>query len=256
MGIKKPFHRNYRPNSGNSGLAYITDKKYAVNPVNYTRAFEIILNDLKELFEFIEPCDTNLETYSFRIHQLIIRTCIEAEANFKAILRENTFNPKKEEKWWNMNDFKIVNKTHHLDAYRIGIPFWDGDKNEIAPFSDWKNGENLSWYQSYNKSKHDRATNFKEASLENLLGAVTGLLALLSSQFHNKSFSSEDSVLIREEGKFGIGNYFTVEFPDDWTDDEKYDFNWEKLEKEEDRFQKINYNEIQKEYNKTSHNNK
>jgi len=63
----------------------------------------------------------------------MIRTCIEVEANFKAILRENTFNPKKEEKWWNINDFKVVNKTHHLDAYGIGIYFWEGDKIEITP---------------------------------------------------------------------------------------------------------------------------
>jgi len=58
------------------------------------------------------------------------------------------------------------------------------------------------------------------------------------------------------KGKFGIGNYFTVKFPDDWTDDEKYDFNWMELEKEENSFQKINYDEIKKAYNKTSHNNK
>jgi len=255
VGIEKPFYRNYRPNSGNSGLAYITDKKYAVNPANYTRAFIIILDELKELFEFIEPCDTNLETYSFRIHQLIIRTCIEVEANFKAILRENTFNPKdnnrrkRQENSWNINDFRIVNKTHHLDAYLIGIPLWVVRQNEYTPFKNWGNEKDLSWYQAYNKSKHDRAKNFKEANLKNLLGAVAGLLALLSSQFCTENFSPGNDNLVLEgnryyKGDFGIGDYFTVKFPDNWKDEEKYHLDWTELK--EDIFQKFDYDEIQK----------
>jgi len=288
VGIEKPFHRNYRV--GHSGWNYIFDKKYAVNPANYTKTFMIILNELKELFEFIEPYDRNLDTCSSKIHQLMTKTCIEVEANFKAILRENTFNPKdnngkiREENWWDINDFKIVNKTHHLDAYQIGIPVWSGSENKITPFLDWGNGKDLYWYEAYNKIKPDKAKNSKEASLRNLLGAVTGLLVLLSSQFRTESSFSFISKKVRKfeipiissvvtikkfaipvislgkdsyrEEEFGIGNYFTVKFPDDWTDDEKYDFNWTELEKEEDRFKKIDYDKIQKEYNKTSHNNK
>ncbi len=253
MGIKKPFHRSYREYSEqwNCDFSYIIDEKYAENPYKYIRAFKIILNELKELFEFIEPCDSNLDTYSLRIHQLMIRACIEVEANFKAILRENTFNT--EENKWNIRDFKLVNKTHHLDAYKIGIPSWNGSKEKkFEPFSDWKNGETLCWYQAYNKSKHDRAKNFEEANLRNLLGAVTGLLALLTSQFGYEFPPRRPNLAMQGGGnypeeKFGIGNYFTVEFPDDWTDEEKYDFNWSALAKEEERFQKFNYDEIQKE---------
>ena len=153
MSIDKPYHRNYRTiiegqNSGFSGWAYTIDKKYASNPEHYTRPFTIIQDDLKNLFEFIEPSDINLQTYSYRIHELLIRTCIEVEANFKAILQENIYTPKyksgknkgklRPENKWNIDDYKKVNKTHHLDSYSIIVPIWDGQKKEFRPFEEWK----------------------------------------------------------------------------------------------------------------------
>ena len=99
LSFNKPFHRNYRPvlktgaQAGYSDWAYIIDREYCNNPEHYTRAFLIIQEDLKKLFEFVEPSDNNCSTYSFRIHELLMRTCIEVETNFKAILKENIFNP-------------------------------------------------------------------------------------------------------------------------------------------------------------------
>ena len=94
MSQPKPFHRNYRafvqgPNSGYNQWAYIIDRDYAESPEHYVRAFLLLQKDLQTLFEYVEPSDQNLKTYSFRIHELFMRSCIELEANFKAILKEN-----------------------------------------------------------------------------------------------------------------------------------------------------------------------
>ncbi|WP_321495823.1 hypothetical protein [uncultured Desulfobacter sp.] len=140
MAVHKPYHRNYRgfvegPNSGYSQWAYIVDREYSQFPEHYTRAFGLIQTDLIKLFEYIEPSDRNLDTYSYRIHELLMRTCIEVEANFKAILKENIFNPVKRngdprpESNWNINDYRIVNKTHHLSSYKIHVPIWDGEQS-------------------------------------------------------------------------------------------------------------------------------
>lgn len=96
MSLGKPFHRNYRGikpshQSGYSGWAYLEDREYAKNPEHYARAFILIQNDLQAIFEYIEPSDEGRDAYSYRIHALFMRTCIEVEANFKAILEENTF---------------------------------------------------------------------------------------------------------------------------------------------------------------------
>jgi hypothetical protein len=260
MTFNKPFHRNYRPlkkspNSGYSSWAYIVDHSYSDNPEYYTRAFSIIQEDIVKLFEFVEPSDTNNSTYSFRIHELLTRICIEVEANFKAILRENIFNPLdrngaiRQENSWKITDFAIVNKTHHLDDYSIQLPFWKGSTNIRKPFYEWKQNKPLPWYQAYNKSKHDRVHNFEVANFSNLIDAYAGLCVLLSSQFRTEDFKPGSQSLGANTdsyfgGGFGIGNFLIVDWPDDWQDAELYDFDWSNLKNESIRFNKINYDTI------------
>lgn len=264
MSFSKPFHRNYRQiksghNSGYSDWAYIVDREYSQNPEHYTRAFSIIQSDLIKLFEFIEPSDVNLSTYSFRVHELLMRTCIEVEANFKAILRENIYSPTyrngsragqpRLENDWKIDDFKKVNKTHHLDNYTIEFPFWKDSNCRMKPFENWATNQSLEWYQAYNKSKHDRLNSFSEANLKNLLSAFSGLFVLLSSQFRTESFSTGGqslgiSVDSYFAGEFGLGGFLMVQFPNNWTDDEMYDFDWSMLKSQPNRFEKIDYNII------------
>ncbi|MBP4143215.1 hypothetical protein J3S90_15525 [Flavobacterium sp. P4023] len=268
MSFNKPFHRNYRPvkengpQAGYSDWAYIIEKDYSKSPEHYTRAFLIIQEDILKLFQFVEPSDVNSKTYSFRIHELLMRTCIEIEANFKAILNENIYTPKykngkragdlKTEKDWNINDFKIINKTHHLDDYSIELPFWKGIENVRKPFLSWKKNGDLIWYQAYNKSKHDRHNSFEVANFTNLIDAFSGLCVLLTSQFRHVDFQPGPDNLQANGysyfgdgfGGFGIGDYLMVDYPENWKEEEKYDFDWTKLKGETERFGKINYNDI------------
>jgi hypothetical protein len=264
MPIDKPFHRIFREliksnNSGYSSWAFIVDKGYAKTPHHYTRGFLILQEDIKSLFEYIEPADINLKTYSYRIHELLMRTCIEVEANFKAILRENIYTPTyrngskagqfRTEEFWNINDYIKTNKTHHLDNYFVEFPFWRGTKNRYQPFSDWQSGSSVSWYQAYNETKHDKNDKFELANFENLIKAFAGLFVLLSSQFNCESFQPGNTSLSIGtdgyfDGEFGIGEYLKIEFPKNWSDTEKYDFDWSVLKKEAIRFMKFDYNTI------------
>ena len=269
MSFNKPFHRNYRPikengpQAGYSDWAYIIDKGYAKNPEHYTRAFLIIQEDILKLFQFVEPSEINSNTYSFRIHELLMRICIEIEANFKAILKENIFTPlykngkkagkPRPEKDWKMSDFKIINKTHHLDNYAIELPFWKGNGNIRKPYISWETNGELPWYQAYNQSKHDRLESFETANFSNLIDAYCGLCVLLSAQFRHVDFRpGSDSIesvgysYFGDDGiaGFGIGDYLMVDFPDNWNDDEKYEFDWTQLKKENSRFEKIDYNNL------------
>lgn len=164
MSHTKPFYRNYRgfidgPNAGYSQWAYIVDREYSESPEHYVRAFLLIQSDLQRLFEFIEPSDNNLDTYSFRVHELFMRSCVEIEANFKAILKENIFNPTdkngdpRPEKMWNIHDYRKVNVTHHLSSYKVRIPIWDGSQSSFEPFKEWNTSPELSWYQAYSGMK-------------------------------------------------------------------------------------------------------
>ena len=129
------------------------------------------------------------------------------------------------------------------------MPIWAGVQSTFEPFAEWNSGQELTWYQAYNKSKHDRHDQFKLANLENLLNAVTGLLVLLSSQFCTQDFSPASSSLAISgydyyDGQAALGGFFRMEFPTDWADDELYEFNWQDLKNEPDRFNKIDYDVI------------
>lgn len=263
MSCSKPFHRCYRKqvpgfNSGYNDWVYVTDSEYAVSPEYYCRAFFLLQNEIEKLFEYIEPADINGVTYSYKIHQLLIRICIEVENNFKAILRENIYLPidnkgrPRLEDSWTINDYRKINKSHHLSSYSVEFPIWRGNDHRIRkPFENWKGDEGLPWYQAYNSTKHNRSVNFEVASFNNLLDAFAGLFIVLTSQFNFYSFQPGPTLstvnvdsYYKFNGEYGIGNYLLVDKPDDWADDEQYQFDWEEIRNMPDRFAKIDFNSI------------
>lgn len=249
MNPNKPFRRTFRQmkpavNSGYSQWAYIRDRDYATNAIHYVRAFLLIQDDLKRIFEFIEPSDENESVYSFRIHELYMRTCIEIEANFRAIMEDNKYTP--QIKNTNMTIYKKVDVSHRLSSYRTNLPIWTGTNDVFSPFASWKTCSMLSWYQDYNESKHNRQTGFKKANLSNLLNAVSGLLILLSAQFRTEEFSAASDVLGTSGHGYhifdpAIGSMFRIEFPNDWPEAEQYDFDWIELRKQDDKFARFDY---------------
>lgn len=90
-----PFHRCYRPmvkrvNSGSSEYHYLQDDDYAQKPYMFTRAFEELQKDLKEIFNYVEPSYHNRKAYSYKIQQLFIRVCIELEAILRPFLAKTS----------------------------------------------------------------------------------------------------------------------------------------------------------------------
>jgi hypothetical protein len=265
MSLGKPFHRTYRrikpgQQSGFYGWAYLADPQYAKNPEHYVRAFTLIQNDLQSIFEYIEPSDEGRAAYSYRIHALFMRACIEIEANFKAILEENTFN--QQTRWLKMNDYRRVDVTHHLSSYEVILPIWNSTSPTFKPFEPWRAWRGLEkpkdidlslpWYQAYNASKHDRQDEFKKANFENLVMAVAGLLVLISSQFRNRDFSVGGSFKGMQGREYeyrlpieaATGELFQIRYPDDWLEEELYDCDWMVLKNQKDRFEKINFDAI------------
>jgi len=224
---------------------YMVHPKFAQSPEHYVRAFLIILKDLQELFDYVEPADKNLECYSYRIHALLLRACVEVEANCKAILKENGYSKSGD---WNMGDYKKIEKTHFLSAYEVKVPNWSGTKAIRLPFSAWSTGDFLLWYNAYNITKHDRHSEFEKATFEQLIDACCGLLVILSAQFGTNDFSPGNTLLaLGDSGdgmESGIGDYFRIRFPINWPIDLRYNFDWEKLKKEPDPFQTIDYSKV------------
>ena len=247
MSIGRPYRRICRQladgSYANSGHGrYVEHPKYAKDPEHYVRAFLLIQKDLMELFDYLEPAEQNLGCYSYRIHELMLRACIEVEANCKAILLENGYTKTCDLK---MRDYIKIDKSHRLSEYKVKMPTWTGAHSTRTPFSAWATGGRLGWYQAYNATKHDRHAEFKSATFENMLDAVCGCLAILSAQFRDHDYSPQSGALLLAGSPDGmsdaIGGYFRVGFPQSWPASERYDFDWSTLEQDPDPFQKYGY---------------
>lgn len=226
---------------------YLLHPKYATDPRHYVRAFLLLQQDILELFSFVEPSDLNLNTYSHRIQQLLIRACVEIEANFKAIFLDNEF--PRAGKNLNIVDYKLINRSHRLSAFEVRIPGWTGALGQRMPFASWGvEDQPLRWYQAYSKSKHNRHENFQLATFDALMDAFAGLNVLLSAQFMSEEYGPGDKSLALSsnysyEGRDGmepsIGGILRIRFPTDWAVEDRYQFDWKALAELDDPF--VNY---------------
>ena len=172
MGIQKPFRRTIRPTpSGSYSEAdgYCSHPKFAKNQLLFRQPFSLIEKDFKEIFDFIDPSDSNLYAHSSRLMELILRSCIEIEANFRAILEENGYEkiPRK----CNIKDYQKIEKSHRLSEYCVSMKKWRGAPKQIQPFAHFGEDEVPNWYYSYNRLKHDRINSAEHANLDNCMSA-------------------------------------------------------------------------------------
>ena len=173
MALAKPLRRTCRqfPDatySGSGRWIYVLHPQFAIEPQHYVQAFLLLQKDLLDLFAFIEPADENLKTYSHRVQQLLMRTCVEIEANCAAILTENGYRPEGGGHL-DMRDYRRIERSHRLSQYRIRIPLWRGNNRIVRPFAAWEERDaGLDWYQAYNKSKHDRHECFERANFDEI----------------------------------------------------------------------------------------
>lgn len=247
MTLTKPLRRTCRQfvdgDYGEGGRwQYILHPRFAESPVQYIRAFLLLQEDLHRLFQYVEPSDSNLNTFSFRIHELLLRTCVEVEANCKAILLENSYSRAGN---WDMTDYKKIEDSHLVSSYKVKFPTWQGTMGTRAPFAAWSTGGSLPWYSAYNATKHDRHVQFQQATFEHLTDAIAGIVVLLSAQFWTCDFAPAGwSLIVGRPGdgmESAIGGYFRVKFPDNWPHDKRYDFDWQQLKSQSDPFTQFQY---------------
>ncbi len=258
-GVKKPYFltvRQFADEEYSEGgrWQYIRHPSYSNKPSNYIRSYLLLQKDLIDLFNYIEPSDTNLTTYSYRIQELLLRTCVEIEANFKAILAANKYSKSGR---LDITDFAKVNASHFLSDYLVKLPFWS--ENLITairqPFKDWGSPPDtskpwrLTWYDAYNKSKHDKANSLHHASLENLIDAFCGLVALVTAQYMFEDFGPQPDLLAINSGyndgfDSAVGDYFRVALPRMIPEDERYGFDWQAISSTSSPFVKFDYDAV------------
>lgn len=247
MAIKRPYRRTCRPFVGGSyhgAWLYIRHPSFCLDPDKYIRSFLLLQEYLKELFDYIEPSDKNWHCFSFRTHSLLMRACIEIEANFKAILRENDYKNFRT----SMNDYTKLEASHHLSEYEVRVPYWHGELGIRRPFQSFAVNKSPVWYKAYNDSKHDRHHKFAQATFGNAVDSLCGLAVILSAQFCTEDFGPSDRMqtwsIGHDEFESAIGRWLRVKFPANWPRDECYVegfANWNEIRKDDDPFRPFPY---------------
>lgn len=241
VNLDRPYYRIVRPNARGDWYGdYIFDPRYSRNWSSSIRALELVIIDFKKICQYVDPCDENFTTFSHRIYELFFRACTEFESNCKDILKANHYILKdskgntRDEKWWNVNDYKKINAACKLHDYKISFIFWNsGQGTFLEPFRNLGPGGSASlvWYDIYSNLKHNRDAHFFDASLGNLIDAIAALIVVLFAQYSVQIFnpyqivSSWDytnDILYTPDSIFGIK-------PPNMLSGECYSFDWEKV---------------------------
>lgn len=163
--------------------------------------------EFKDLSYYIAINKKQLKTYSIKIADLILRTVSECENISSTICkRENIkFKDKKGDirKTVYFNEYiERLNTIFKLEQKNVSVKYINIDNNtfdsKLTPFQkeilkvNGKEKSILPWYNAYNKIKHDRVKNFKQANLENLINSLAALF-MLNIYLKNQVFYTTDN---------------------------------------------------------------
>lgn len=229
MHIEKPYRRIYRPETtlfsgGDFENNYIVDQRNTKDLWTNYRAMRLLEKDIHLLFEFVEPANENANCFSSRSYDLLIRACTEFESQCKIVLISNGYNKKGN---FNILDYYKLNKAMRLSEYSVHYSFWRDTGKTFYPFKQWEKDHTLSWFQDYNKVKHNRFIEFQKANIINLMLAFSGLLCLLYAQFGFYGITTASSISRAERGVRVSDTPFWIS-PPNW-EHEHYNFEWKKL---------------------------
>ena len=154
-------------------------------------------SDIKEVARYIEFDKSNFNTHSIELSHLLLAASSEVDVVMKELC--NILNPKS--KADNINRYKKLIKEHLPEIIQQNVisPLYG---LTLSPWSNWKGNSNPSWWQSYNKVKHERNIHYKSANLKNVLNSVAGLfvanihynLALLNSKDTEYPYDLRNSI--------------------------------------------------------------
>lgn len=143
---------------------------------------------LIEIFRNIEPNHDNLPAFGHKNRELLILACTEIEAGWRGVLDNNIKDKKK--KYTTIDYFKL-NKPLQLSKWSVSLNDYP-NLGIFRPFDSWNEESpttSLRWYDAYNKVKHDREHEFKQASLLNLLNAMAALHIIQVAQWGPEIYS-------------------------------------------------------------------
>lgn len=170
-------------------LYYYEDTYQALNVTQIEmrlaeQALKLLVERLDEIFLYVEPINNGLNIFGHKTRELLILACTEVENNWKTYLVKAGALPENSRNFTTRDYVKLVDKLF-LKDYEFKLKNYPS-LPIISPFDAWNSAsptQSLTWYDAYNKTKHDRNTHFAQATLNHCISSVVANLILHSTKF-------------------------------------------------------------------------
>jgi hypothetical protein len=186
MLLPNPDRGQYYPRMYRFGRIILSDEDQKALTAT-ARSVHLLLRDLDELFEVVEPHAANAAAFGLKMRKLLILACTELEALWRAVLEANLY-PLGER--LTTEDYVKLRLPMRLSDYEIGLVDYP-DYPKVAPFRVWSEAKptaSLPWYDAYNLVKHDKERNLNLASLGNCIAASAAVFIIAVAQFGDRHF--------------------------------------------------------------------
>lgn len=170
-------------------LYYSEDMQSAINVDTFEKrsaeqALRVLIEKLDDILLYVEPNKNGLSSYGHKSRELLILACTEVENLWTSVLQKAATQPINGRVFTTQDYVKLLPKAC-LNEFEITFKNYSGLR-KFKPYSSWnpqQPTQSLSWYDAYNKTKHDRNSNFNEAILENVMDSIAAVITIFCAKF-------------------------------------------------------------------------
>ena len=133
-----------------------------------------VIEELDKILNIVPYNENNKNVVIPKLSSLIIETGCLLDTVFFELSTSDKDTP-------NITDYRKQYEAE-LGLSMIKILFYSDEPVVLQPFMQWGNAvdNNLSWWQHYNKLKHERLTSMKVSTLETAINIIAGLSVFIS----------------------------------------------------------------------------
>ncbi len=151
---------------------------------NYLLALD---SDLAHLSRYIEFDNRNFDCFSLEIARILMAAAAECDVVAKQLCE--AVQPGCGAGNVNLYRDIIVHHLPQITTFEVIVPRYG---LLLKPWVEWQQSAGVPiWWTANNKVKHERHTNFHQATLKNVLNAVAGLFVLLLYLYRDKAKQGE-----------------------------------------------------------------
>ncbi|MBR1466437.1 MAG: hypothetical protein IJ607_08760 [Bacteroidaceae bacterium] len=197
---------------------YLSLEKELINVSNFIFITDEITTHERGL-EVTKPYNSQMETFSPHIADLLIRCCVQIEAISKELYYENGGTKPRGDKnlFFDEDCLKLIDIKWATHDKRVLVvaPFFNLTKDENRVLRPLKNAHKRSgtfWEKAYQAVKHDRFLSLKDGNVKALLHSMAALY-LLNLYYRNDSWVVKYQELSKSDFSMG-SSIFAVKQPE------------------------------------------